>query len=107
MSLDRTAFYRRAAGRPSDQGSLTLLDGPLVGQPAGGKGSKERSGEVLHFLDPAAPPCRRPPTGARAFDWERRYRRVAARYRCCAAAILCGVSVAITGPGSPAGIWSH
>ena len=86
--LDRTAFYPSGGGQPSDQGSLSVLDGPLAGQSLRVEKVKKQGGEALHFLDPAAP---LPEAGAQVggqLDWERRYQHMRTH---TAMHILCGV----------------
>ena len=86
--LDRTAFYPSGGGQPSDQGSLSLLDGPRAEQSLRVEKVKKQGGEVLHFLDPETP---LPEVGARVqgqLDWERRYQLMRTH---TAMHILCGV----------------
>jgi len=86
--LDRTAFYPAGGGQPSDQGSLSVMDGPLAGRSLRVEKVKKQGGEALHFLDPAAP---LPEVGAHVrgqLDWERRYQHMRTH---TAMHILCGV----------------
>ncbi len=108
--LDRTAFYARSGGQPSDAGILTSPPAPLPssgsGQALKGEGSgeayrvlevKKQGDDILHKLDRAGLDA-----GARvqgAIDWERRYKLMRTH---TALHILCGVifrdfGVSVTG----------
>ena len=103
VALDRTAFYPRGGGQPSDVGVLTSPPAPLLK----GEGSaekyqvlevKKQGGEVWHKLDRAATFA----VGAQvhgAIDWDRRYKLMRTH---TALHILCGMmfrdyGVSVTG----------
>jgi len=93
VSLDRTAFYPRGGGQPSDQGELTI-----AGETYRVLEVKKQGGEVWHKLDRAANFA----VGASVhgvIDWERRYKLMRTH---TALHILCGVmwrdyGVSVTG----------
>jgi misacylated tRNA(Ala) deacylase len=95
VAFDRTAFYPRGGGQPSDQGTLR------VGGESGAYRVlevKKQAGEVWHKLERAATFA----VGARAhgaIDWERRYKLMRTH---TALHILCGMmfrdyGVSVTG----------
>ena len=95
VSLDRTAFYPRGGGQPSDKGALRVRAG---GEEYKVLEVKKQAGEVWHKLDRAATFA----VGASAhgvIDWERRYKLMRTH---TALHILCGTmfrdyGVSVTG----------
>ncbi len=93
VAFDRTAFYPRGGGQPSDQGELRVADESYRVLEV-----KKQAGEVWHKLDRAATFA----VGARAhgaLDWERRYKLMRTH---TALHILCGMmwrdyGVSVTG----------
>lgn len=93
VSLDRTAFYPRGGGQPSDQGVLHV-----AGETYRVLEVKKQAGEVWHKLDRAAPFA----VGVQVhgvIDWERRYKLMRTH---TALHILCGMmwrdyGVSVTG----------
>jgi misacylated tRNA(Ala) deacylase len=79
--LDRTAFYPGGGGQPCDYG--VLEDGDEVWQVVR---TRRVDGELVHFLDRAAPQTGRALLGR--LDWERRYELMRTH---TAMHILCGV----------------
>jgi len=82
VSLDRTAFYPRGGGQPSDQGVLRI-----GGEEYKVLEVKKQAGEIWHKLDRAATFA----VGAQVHgvvDWERRYKLMRTH---TALHILCGV----------------
>lgn len=79
--LDRTAFYARSGGQPSDSGIIRTnsRDYRVVD-------SKKQGDEVWHQLDSAGPPVGIPIHGI--LDWDRRYKLMRTH---TALHILCGV----------------
>jgi Ser-tRNA(Ala) deacylase AlaX len=70
LELDRTVFYPRGGGQPSDTGALTAPGGEefRVGQVF------KRDGRVIHELDREAPGLKCGDRVKCAIDWGRRYR---------------------------------
>lgn len=64
--LDRTAFYPRGGGQPSDEGTLMV-----GGQTYRVREVTKEGGRVLHKIDGAPPPVGSTVRGK--IDWERRY----------------------------------
>lgn len=100
VALDRTAFYPRGGGQPSDQGELVV-----AGETYRVIEVKKQSGEVWHKLDRAVEDPRQGTTfavGANAhgaIDWERRHKLMRTH---TALHILCGTmfrdyGVSVTG----------
>lgn len=93
VALDRTAFYPRGGGQPSDQGSLRVNDETYRVLEV-----KKQAGEAWHRLDrPATFAVGTPVHGV--VDWERRYKLMRTH---SALHILCGVifrdyGVSVTG----------
>lgn len=95
VALDRTAFYPRGGGQPSDQGVLRVSS---ENEPYRVLEVKKQAGEVWHRLDRAATFA----VGAAAqgsIDWERRYKLMRTH---TALHILCGMmfrdyGVSVTG----------
>ncbi len=95
VAFDRTAFYPRGGGQPSDAGVLRVGG---ESEPYRVLEAKKQGGEVSHKLDRAATFA----TGASvhgAIDWERRYKLMRTH---TALHILCGVifrdfGVSVTG----------
>ena len=93
VALDRTAFYPRGGGQPSDQGELVV-----AGESYRVLEVKKQAGEVWHKLDRAATFA----NGANAhgaIDWDRRYKLMRTH---TALHILCGMmwrdyGVSVTG----------
>lgn len=93
VALDRTAFYPRGGGQPSDQGELRA-----AGETYRVLEVKKQAGEVWHKLDRAATFA----VGAQVhgtIDWDRRYKLMRTH---TALHILCGVmfrdyGVSVTG----------
>ena len=105
VALDRTAFYPRGGGQPSDQGVLLAPAGATAQGRVGGESEpyrvlevKKQSGEVWHKLDRVATFA----PGAvvhGTIDWERRYKLMRTH---TALHILCGMmfrdyGVSVTG----------
>lgn len=81
--LDQTAFYATGGGQPHDLGTLSA--GEKTWQVAN---VVKRSGDVLHYLEPAGDP---PATGTGVsgeIDWDRRYRLMRTH---TSLHVLCGV----------------
>ncbi|TET53984.1 MAG: alanyl-tRNA editing protein [Anaerolineales bacterium] len=79
--LDRTAFYPRGGGQPSDQGKLISVDGEWNVLKV-----KRSEGRIVHKLDADPPAAGTELIGA--LDWERRYALMRTH---TAMHILCGV----------------
>jgi len=82
VALDRTAFYPRGGGQPSDRGELIF-----AGETHRVLEAKKQGGEVWHKLERAAPAVAGAQVRGR-LDWERRYQLMRTH---TALHILCGV----------------
>ena len=74
VRLDRTVFYPMGGGQPGDTGALRRADGTSIRVIDTRKG--QAPGEIVHVLEPDAPP---PAIGEKVvaeIDWERRYRHM-------------------------------